>query len=74
MGLDAWMGAQANGYSDATFQINEGDEWVGSGYMGSLNARGECVFTGSLHPNHFCSATDEGGYIYGFDGGRFCDA
>lgn len=68
------MRAPANAYSDATFQINEGWNWVGSGYVGRVNGEGECVFTGSLHPNQTCAATDEDGYIYGYDGGRFCDA
>lgn len=71
-GLAAWMAAPANGYSDATFQINDGENWVGSGYVGSLNGEGQCVFKGSVHPNQTCSATDVDGFIYGYDGGRFC--
>lgn len=40
--------------------------------MGSVDAEGECVFQGARHPNLTCAATDESGYIYGEDGGRFC--
>lgn len=66
------MAAPVNAYSDATFQINDGADWVGSGYVGSVDAEGECVFEGARHPNLTCAATDESGYIYGEDGGRFC--
>ena len=71
-GLDAWMAAMGNGYSDATFQINDGKNWVGNGYMGAMNEAGICVFADARVPNTTCSATDPLGSVYGPTGGLLC--
>ena len=63
-GLDAWMAAEGNEYSDATFQINDGPNWVGSGYMGAVNDT-ICRFANAAVPNTLCSATDPEGSVYG---------
>ena len=72
-GLNDWMGAEANGYSDATFQINDGPNWVGNGYIGALTADGsECVFESAFIPNTPCIAGDPKGDVWGYDGGKLC--
>ena len=71
-GLGAWMAGRNNGYSDATFQINDGRNWVGSGFVGAFNAEGQCVFANAFVPNTTCTATDTSGYVYGYNGGRLC--
>ena len=43
VGLRAWM--QYYGSMDATFQINNGSEEVGAGYIGSLDSTGKCQFS-----------------------------
>ena len=58
-----------NGYSDATFQINDGKNEVGNGYIGALNELGICVFAGAFVPNTTCMAVDEKGLVYGHHGG-----
>ena len=68
-GLNAWMADPDNGYSDATFQINDGKNEVGNGYIGALNELGICVFAGAFVPNTTCMAVDEKGLVYGHHGG-----
>lgn len=70
-GLEAWMGAV--GYADATFQVNDGGNWVGSGYVGVVDAEERCVFGNARVEGTLCTATDEEGDVYGPDHGRFCD-
>ena len=64
--------AAGNGYSDATFQINDGKNWVGNGYMGAVNEQNVCVFENAAVQNTTCSATDPNGYVYGTKGGLLC--
>lgn len=72
-GLNTWMAVEDNGYSDATFQINDGRNWVGNGYIGALNLLGICVFANAYVPNTTCSATDANGFVYGsVYGGKLC--
>ena len=61
-----------NGYSDATFQITDGKNEVGNGYMGALNDVGICVFAGAFVPNTTCTAVDDMAMVYGPDGGTVC--
>ena len=71
-GLNAWMAGTENGYSDATFQINDGKNWVGNGYIGALNEEKKCVFENAFVPNTTCTATNEQGSVYGYNGGKIC--
>ena len=64
-GLNAWMAAAENGYSDATFQINDGENEVGNGYIGGENQKGQCVFANSYIKNTPCLPVDVSGSIYG---------
>lgn len=66
------MAATGNGYSDATFQINDGKNQVGDGYIGALNSQGTCVFENALVPNTTCVAVDAKGSVYGYNGGKLC--
>ena len=71
-GLNAWMAEKDNGYSDATFQIGDGSNWVGNGYVGVANKNLQCVFGNAFVPNTYCTATDPKGEVYGYKGGRLC--
>ena len=71
-GLDAWMADKDNGYSDATFQIGDGSNWVGNGYVGVENENLQCVFENAFVANTFCTATDPNGQVYGYKGGKLC--
>ena len=64
-GLNAWMAAAENGYSDATFQINDGENDVGTGFIGADNLRGQCVFANAYVKNTLCLPVDVSGSIYG---------
>lgn len=66
------MADRDNGYSDATFQINDGKNEVGNGYMGALNEVGICVFAGAFVPNTTCTAVDAKGLVYGPNGDVVC--
>lgn len=61
-----------NGYSDATFQIADGKNEVGDGYLGALNEVGVCVFANAFVKNTPCTAVDEQGFVYGPHGGTVC--
>ena len=71
-GLNEWMAAEANGYSDATFQINDGPNWVGNGFIGALAQDGVCVFESAFVPNTLCTATDPKNEVWGYKGGILC--
>lgn len=71
-GLDAWMAGKGNGYSDATFQINDGRNEVGVGYVGAVDGDGVCVFAGAAVPDTACVAVDEKGEVYGSHEGVIC--
>lgn len=71
-GLNAWMADDENGYSDATFQINDGKNEVGNGYIGAVDVSGVCVFANALVPNSTCVPLDSNGDVYGKDGGVVC--
>lgn len=71
-GLNAWMANPDNGYSDATFQINDGKNEVGNGYIGAENAQGACVFANAFVPNTPCVAVDREGLVFGYNGGTEC--
>ena len=64
-GLDTWMAGAGNGYSDATFQINDGENEVGNGFIGGDNQKGECVFANAYIKNTLCIPVDISGSIYG---------
>ena len=66
------MADRDNGYSDAMFQINDGKNEVGNGYMGALNDVGVCVFAGAFMPNATCTVVDDKGLVYGPHGGVVC--
>ena len=66
------MADKDNGYSDATFQIGDGSNWVGNGYVGAVNDRNQCVFANAFLPNTLCTATDPRGLVYGYKGGKLC--
>ena len=66
------MASPANGYSDATFQINDGRNWVGNGYIGALQDGGDCVFESSFIPNTPCVAGDPRNEVWGYNGGKLC--
>ena len=66
------MEFSGNGYSDSTFQINDGSNWVGNGYIGALNSEGVCLFRGSFVPNTTCDASNSNDLIYGTNGGKLC--
>lgn len=61
-----------NGYSDATFQITDGRNEVGNGYIGAFNFGGVCVFANAFVPNTTCVPVDEQGLVYGSHGGVLC--
>lgn len=71
-GLNAWMADGNNGYSDTTFQINDGKNEVGNGYIGAVNSQGACVFANAFVPDTTCVAVDRKGYVYGYNGGLVC--
>ena len=71
-GLNEWMAGEDNGYSDATFQINDGRNWVGNGYIGALQQDGDCVFESASVPNTLCVAGDPRGAVWGYKGGKLC--
>lgn len=54
-----------NGYSDATFQINDGKNEVGNGYIGSVDQDGVCVFGYAAIQDTPCVAVDSKGSVYG---------
>lgn len=64
-GLDAWMAGAENGYSDATFQINDGENEVGTGFIGGDNSENQCVFANAYIKNTPCLPVDISGSIYG---------
>ena len=64
-GLNAWMASAENGYSDATFQINDGENEVGNGFIGGDNQKGQCVFANAYIKNTLCLPVDITGSIYG---------
>ena len=72
MGLNDWMAGKGNGYSDATFQINDGPNLVGNGYMGALTADGTCVFESAFTPNTTCVAREPEGEVWAYKGGKLC--
>ena len=57
-----------NGYSDATFQINDGRNEVGNGFIGAVTATGACVFANAAVPNTTCTPLDSNGDVYGSHG------
>lgn len=71
-GLNAWMADTDNGYSDATFQINDGKNEVGNGYIGAVDVAGVCVFANAFVPNTTCVPVDSNGDVYGSHGGVVC--
>ena len=71
-GLNAWMGDQIDGYTDATFQINDGKNEVGNGYIGALNQEQRCVFANAFQPNTTCAAVDSAGLVYGDPDAKAC--
>ena len=64
-GLNAWMADAENGYSDATFQINDGKNQVGNGFIGGISQNGGCVFANAHISNTPCVALDTVGSVYG---------
>ncbi|KAF6226730.1 hypothetical protein HO173_012333 [Letharia columbiana] len=71
-GLNAWMADTENGYSDAMFQINDGKNEVGNGYVGAVDQDGVCVFANAFTPDTPCVAVDSKGLVYGNHGGVVC--
>ncbi|CAD6594449.1 MAG: hypothetical protein ASARMPRED_000211 [Alectoria sarmentosa] len=71
-GLNAWMAGEENGYGDATFQINDGKNEVGDGYIGAVDLEGVCVFANAYVPNTPCVPVDSKGLVYGSHGGVVC--
>ena len=71
-GLNAWMAYMGNGYSDTMFQIHDGKNEVGNGYIGALDRDGVCVFTNAFIPNTTCVAVDSKGLVYGNHGDVVC--
>lgn len=71
-GLNAWMAGEGNGYADATFQINDGKNEVGDGYIGAVDLEGVCVFANAHVPNTPCVPVDSKGLVYGSHGGAVC--
>ena len=72
LGLTQWMASRANEYGDVTFQINDGPNWVGNGYIGALSPDGTCVFQSAYTTNTTCVAADPHGEVWGYNGGRIC--
>lgn len=64
-GLNAWMADAENGYSDATFQINDGKNEVGNGFIGGDNVGGNCVFASAYIKDTPCVPVDTVGSVYG---------
>lgn len=64
-GLNAWMADTDNGYSDATFQISDGKNEVGNGYIGAMDQDNVCVFANAAVPDTPCVAVDSEARVYG---------
>ena len=71
-GLNAWMADENNGYSDTTFQINDGKNEVGNGYMGAVDQDGVCVFGNAFVQDTPCVTVDSKRLVYGRNGGMVC--
>lgn len=54
-----------NGYSDATFQISDGKNEVGNGYIGAMDQDNVCVFANAAVPDTPCVAVDSEARVYG---------
>ncbi len=67
------MQGEGNGFGDATFQINDGKNEVGNGYVGAVDGDGVCVFAKAFVPDTPCVAVDRKGLVYGADGGAVCN-
>lgn len=65
VGLNAWMEA-LKGYQDATYQINDGANLVGQGYIGTVVADGSCVFHAAFTSDTPCVAYDKQGLVYSY--------
>lgn len=61
-GLNMWMGA-LNKYGDATYQINDGANQVGQGYIGTV-VGDACIFAAAAIERIPCVARDNSGDVY----------
>lgn len=61
-GLNTWMGT-LNKYGDATYQINDGANRVGQGYIGTV-VGDACVLAAAAIERTPCVARDNGGDVY----------